>query len=101
MMICINFAYKIRFRISKHNLAGTRLETRTGNISIEDNPIGILMYKPYQEQQYALIQVEILTDVALFLPLFKVLLLYITLAILHCTAMCYIDSIQQSQLHSL
>lgn len=45
-----------------------------GNISIEDNPTGILIYKPYQEQHYALIQAEILTDVVLFLPVFKVLL---------------------------
>lgn len=38
---------------------------------------------------------------ALLLPVFKVLLLYITLAILHCTAMCSINSMQQRQLQSL
>lgn len=53
------------------------------------------------KSKYVLIQAEILTNVALFLPVFKVLLLYVTLEILHCTAMCSLDSLQQSKLHSL
>lgn len=49
------------------------------------------MHKSHDEKQYILIQADTFSNLFLLLPVFKLLHLDITVAILHCTAMCGID----------
>lgn len=49
------------------------------------------MHKSHDEKQYILIQADTFSNLFLLLPVFKLLHLDITVAVLHCTAMCGID----------